>query len=90
MRIVLMNPIIQTLKEHNVSDEKITEVFQALTQNPLAAMATIQSLGIPQEKLQPLMMMVMTNPSLIKEAVEELGLDFSKVEEAKAKLEENK
>lgn len=84
-----MNPIIQTLKEHNVSDEKIAEVFQTLTQNPLAAMAVIQSLGIPQEKLQPLMMQVMTNPSLIKEAVEELGLDFSKVEEAKAKLEEN-
>ncbi|PQJ88313.1 MULTISPECIES: DUF2999 domain-containing protein [Aliivibrio] len=84
-----MNPIIQTLKEHNVSDEKISEVFQALTQNPLAAIATIQSLGIPQEQLQPLMMQVMTNPSLIKEAVEELGLDFSKVEEAKAKLEEN-
>ncbi|MCP3699475.1 MAG: DUF2999 domain-containing protein [Aliivibrio sp.] len=84
-----MNPIIQTLKEHNVSDEKIAEVFQTLTQNPLAAMAIIQSLGIPQEKLQPLMMQVMTNPALIKEAVEELGLDFSKVEEAKAKLEEN-
>ena len=84
-----MNPIIQTLKEHNVSDEKIAEVFQTLTQNPLAAMAIIQSLGIPQEKLQPLMMQVMTNPGLIKEAVEELGLDFSKVEEAKAKLEEN-
>lgn len=84
-----MNPIIQTLKEHNVSDEKIAEVFQTLTQNPLAAMAIIQSLGIPQEKLQPLMMQVMTNPSLIKEAVEELGLDFSKVEEAKAKLEDN-
>lgn len=84
-----MNPIIQTLKEHNVSDEKIAEVFQTLTQNPLAAMAIIQNLGIPQEKLQPLMMQVMTNPSLIKEAVEELGLDFSKVEEAKAKLEEN-
>lgn len=84
-----MNPIIQTLKEHNVSDEKIAEVFQTLTQNPLAAMAVIQSLGIPQEKLQPLMMQVMTNPSLIKEAVEELGLDFSKVEEAKVKLEEN-
>ena len=84
-----MNPIIQTLKEHNVSDDKIAEVFQALTQNPFAAIATIQSLGIPQEKLQPLMMQVMTNPGLIKEAVEELGLDFSKVEEAKAKLEEN-
>ena len=84
-----MNPIIQTLKEHNVSDEKIAEVFQTLTQNPLAAMAIIQSLGIPQEKLQPLMMQVMTNPSLIKEAVEELGLDFSKVEEAKAKLADN-
>jgi hypothetical protein len=85
-----MNPIIQTLKDHNVNDEKITEVFQALTQNPLAAMTIIQSLGIPQEELQPLMMMVMTNPNLIKQAVEELKLDFSKVEAAKAKLQENK
>ncbi|WP_019613784.1 DUF2999 domain-containing protein [Psychromonas ossibalaenae] len=85
-----MNPIIQTLKDHNVNDEKITEVFQALTENPLAAMTIIQSLGIPQEKLQPLMMMVMTNPDLIKQAVEELNLDFSKVEAAKAKLQESK
>jgi hypothetical protein len=84
-----MNPIIQTLKDNNVNDEKITEVFQALTQNPLAAMTIIQSLGIPQEKLQALMMMVMTNPDLIKQAVEELSLDFSKVEAAKAKLQEN-
>jgi len=85
-----MNPIIQTLKEHNVNDNKIMEVFEALTQNPLAAMTIIQSLGIPQEKLQPLMMMVMTNPDLIKQAVEELSLDFSKVEAAKAKLQEIK
>ncbi len=85
-----MNPIIKTLKDHNVTDEKITEVFQALTENPLAAMTIIQGLGIPQEKLQPLMMMVMTNPDLIKEAVEELSLDFSKVEAAKAKLQESK
>jgi len=85
-----MNPIIKTLKDHNVSDEKITEVFEALTQNPLTAMTTIQSLGIPQEKLQPLMMMVMTNPDLIKQAVEELSLDFSKVEAATAKLQESK
>jgi hypothetical protein len=84
-----MNPIIQTLKDHNVSDQKIAEVFQALTTNPLGAMTIIATLGIPQEKLQPLMMMVMTNPDLIKQAVEELGLDFSKVEEAKAKLQEN-
>lgn len=82
-----MNPIIQTLKDHNVDDAKITEVFEALTQNPLAAMAIIQSLGIPQDKLQPLMMMVMSDPDLIKQAVEELQLDFSKVEAAKAKLQ---
>jgi hypothetical protein len=85
-----MNPIIQTLKDHNVNDQKITEVFQALTQNPLAAMTIIQSLGIPQEKLKALMMMVMSNPDLIKQAVEELKLDFSKVEAAKAKLQESK
>lgn len=85
-----MNPIIQTLKDHHVTDQKINEVFEALTQNPLAAMPIIQSLGIPQDKLQPLMMMVMTNPDLIKEAVEELNLDFSKVEAAKATLQESK
>ena len=52
-----MNPIIAILKEHNVSDEQTKEVFQALTENPLMAMATVQQLGIPQEKLQALMML---------------------------------
>ena len=85
-----MNPIIQTLKDHNINDAKISEVFQALTENPMAAMSIIQGLGIPPEKLQQLMMMVMTNPDLIKQAVEELGLDFSKVEAAKAELQDNK
>jgi len=83
-----MNPIIQMLKEQNISVEKINELFQALTENPLMAMGTIQQLGIPAEKLQAIIGMVMTQPSLIKEAVEELGLDFSKVEAAKSKLKE--
>ncbi|AWB64938.1 hypothetical protein C2869_00105 [Saccharobesus litoralis] len=83
-----MNPIIKLLKEENISDEKVAELFQTLTANPLAAMAVVQSLGIAQEKLQPLMMLVMSQPNLVKEAVEELGLDFSKVEEAKAKLKQ--
>ena len=85
-----MNPIIQTLKDHNVNDAQIADVFQALTENPLAAMGIIQDLGIPPETLKPLMMMVMTNPDLIKQAVEELNLDFSKVEAAKEKLQANK
>ncbi|MGY2575538.1 DUF2999 family protein [Vibrio sp. C8] len=83
-----MNPIIALLKENNVSNDKIQELFQALTQNPLAAMAIVGQLGLPQEQLQLLMGQVMQNPVLIKEAVEELGLDFSKVEEAKAKLQQ--
>ncbi|ESP94158.1 MULTISPECIES: DUF2999 family protein [Pseudoalteromonas] len=81
-----MNPIISLLKEHNISDEQIKEVFQALTENPLMAMATVQQLAIPPEKLQQLMGLVMQNPGLIKEAVAELGLDYSKVEAAKAQL----
>lgn len=84
-----MNPIIQTLKEHDVTDKKISEVFQALTENPLAAVSIIATLGIPQEKLQPLMMMVMTNPELIKQAVDELGLDFMQVESAKSILQKS-
>lgn len=83
-----MNPIIALLKENNVNNDKIQQLFQALTQNPLAAMAIIGQLGLPQEQLQLLMGQVMQNPALIKEAVEELGLDFSKVEEAKAKLQQ--
>jgi len=83
-----MNPIIQMLAEHNISEEKISELFQALTENPLMAMGIIQQLGIPPEKLQAMMGLVMTQPNLIKEAVDELGLDFSKVEAAKSKLKE--
>ncbi len=81
-----MNPIIQILKEQNIGEEKIKEVFQALTENPMMAMGIVQQLGIPPEKLQAIMGLVMTNPDLIKEAVEELGLDFSKVEAAKAAM----
>lgn len=81
-----MNPIIQLLKDANISDAKTQEVFQALTENPLMAMATIGELGLAPEKLQAVMMQVMTQPNLIKEAVEELGLDFSAVEKAKEQL----
>lgn len=82
-----MNPIIAILKEHNVTDAKINELFQALTDNPLMAMGIIGQLGIPPEKLQQLMALVMQNPALIKETVLELGLDFAKVEAAKAQLQ---
>ncbi|NRB25046.1 DUF2999 family protein [Shewanella sp.] len=82
-----MNPILAILKQHNVSDTQIKDLFQTLTENPMAAMATIGQLGIPPEKLQQLMGLVMQNPALIKEAVVELGLDFSKVEAAKAQLQ---
>jgi len=54
----------------------------------MMAMGVIQQLGIPPEKLQAIMGLVMTNPDVIKEAVEELGLDFSKVEQAKEKLKQ--
>ena len=81
-----MNPIIQLLKDANISDEKTKEIFQSLVENPLMAMATIGQLGIEPDKLQAVMMQVMTQPNLIKEAVEELGLDFSAVEKAKEQL----
>ncbi|MGI2081319.1 DUF2999 family protein [Shewanella putrefaciens] len=83
-----MNPIIAILKEHNISDAKINELFQTLTENPFAAMATIGQLGIPPEKLQQLMALVMQKPALIKEAVLELSLDFAKVEAAKAQFQQ--
>ncbi|TLE18448.1 DUF2999 family protein [Vibrio cholerae] len=83
-----MNPILAMLKENNISNEQINELFQTLTQNPLAAMATLAQLGFPQDKMQMVLAQVMQNPALIKQAVEELGLDFAKVEAAKAKLQQ--
>ncbi|GHX83851.1 hypothetical protein VCSRO160_2764 [Vibrio cholerae] len=47
-----MNPILAMLKENNISNEQINELFQTLTQNPLAAMATLAQLGLPQDKMQ--------------------------------------
>ncbi len=81
-----MNPILQLLKEANISDEQIRSIFEELTTNPLMAMATIGQLGIAPEKLQPVMTQVMMNPDLIKQAVDELGLDYSAVEKAKDQL----
>lgn len=78
-----MNPIIATLQEHNVSDEKVHELFQAFTQNPMMAMALVQQLGIPPEKLQALMGVVMTQPQLIKEAAASLGIADGEFEKAK-------
>lgn len=81
-----MNPIIATLKEHNVSDEKVHELFQAFTENPMAAMALVQQLGIPPEQLQQLMGLVMTQPHLIKEASDELGISDAEFAKAKEQL----
>lgn len=81
-----MNPIIALLKESNISDEKIKETFQVLTDNPIMMMPAITALGLPPEKLQSVMMTAMQDPSVIVDAVEELGLDYSKVESAKEVL----
>ena len=43
-----MNPILAILKEHNISDAQISELFQTLTENPMMAMATVGQLGILQ------------------------------------------
>ena len=81
-----MNPIIARLKEHNVSDEKVRELFQAFMENPMMAMGLVQQLGIPPEKLQQLMALVMTQPHLIKEAAESVGISDDEVEQAKAQF----
>ncbi|OIQ16528.1 MAG: hypothetical protein BM556_15415 [Bacteriovorax sp. MedPE-SWde] len=81
-----MNPIIETLRELKIEEDKIKELFEAMTSNPMAAMGVISKLGLAPEKLQQIMGMVMSNPGLIKEAVEELGLDYSAVEKAKDSL----
>ena len=82
------NPIIKILKELNIDQDKIQELFKTLTENPLMAMGYIQKLGIPPEKLQQIMGMIMATPGIIKEAVDELGLDFAAVEKAKEALKD--
>jgi hypothetical protein len=83
-----MNPILQLLKENNIPENQVSELFEALTSNPLMAMAKVSELGIAPDRLQAVMAMIMTNPHLISEAVEELGLDVSKLEKAKNELKQ--
>lgn len=83
-----MNPIIEILKELKINEEKIKDLFETLTKNPMMAMGVIQGLGIPADKLQKIMGLIMSSPGLIKEAVEELGLDFSAVEKASKELKD--
>ncbi|QJY41356.1 DUF2999 family protein [Vibrio cholerae] len=83
-----MNPIKAMLKENNISNVLINSLFQTRTQNPLAVMATLAQLCLPQDKMQILLAQLMQNQALIKQAVEELGLDYAKVEPAKAKLQQ--
>ncbi|WNC70162.1 DUF2999 family protein [Thalassotalea nanhaiensis] len=83
-----MNPIIQLLKDENISDQQIADVFKQLTDNPMVAMAIISQMGIAQDKLQQLMMQVMTNPQLIQDAVAELGLDMDAALQAKDKFQQ--
>lgn len=85
-----MNPIIALLREAKVTDEQINQVFTAATQNPMMAMVHVQQLGLPAEELQKVVMLVMTDPGLIQEAAQELGLDLTKVAEAKEKLQQSK
>lgn len=82
-----MNPILSLLKENNISDEQINDLFKTLTENPLGAMVTLSQLGLPQDKLQAVMTQVMQNPAILEEAVQELGLDENKLNEAKEKLQ---
>ena len=82
-----MNPILSLLKENNISDEQINDLFKTLTENPLGAMVTLSQLGLPQDKLQTVMTQVMQNPAILKEVVQELGLDENKLNEAKEKLQ---
>jgi hypothetical protein len=81
-----MNPIIKTLKDLNISEESIKNLFTTLTSNPMMAMNELSKMKLPMDKIQEVMGQVMANPKLIKEAVEELGLDFSAVEKAKEVL----
>ncbi len=83
-----MNPILEILKELNISEDKVKELFKTLTENPMMAMGVLSKMGIPPEKLQAIIGMIMTSPGIIKEAVDELGLDFSAVEKAKDALKQ--
>ncbi|WP_404340344.1 DUF2999 family protein [Pseudoalteromonas mariniglutinosa] len=82
-----MNPILATFKEHNVSDAKVKELFESFTVNPMVAMAVIQQLGIPAEKLQQLMGLVITQPRLAKEAAECVGINKAQLEKIKAQFQ---
>ncbi len=83
-----MNPIKKILEDHQVTQEKVVDLFTTFKSNPMEALMKFQALGLPQEKLQEMMGLIMSSATLFEETVKEYGLDLNEVLEAQKKAEE--
>lgn len=69
-----MSVLGDIFKNAGVEQAKLVEVVKLLKENPMAAMAAVQALNLPEETIQQVMGAVMVNPAAIEDFARELGL----------------
>lgn len=69
-----MSKLGNIFKEAGVEEEQLVKIVGLLKDNPMAAMAAVQELNLPQETIQQVMALVMMEPNSIEEMASELGL----------------
>lgn len=69
-----MSKLGELFKSAGVENDQLLKIVGLLKDNPLAAMAAVQELNLPQETIQQVMAVVMADPGSIEEMASELGL----------------
>lgn len=82
----MTNEVIELMKDLKLDPSKLQELAGAAQQNPFAAMAKVQELGISLGDLQKIMKAVMANPSAFFDAAKEMGISDDMLASAKERL----
>lgn len=76
----------EIIKELNIPPEKLQEMAQRMSANPMAAMSMVQELNIPPEAFQKMIAAVLANPSSILEMAKKFGVDDKNLQEVEDRL----
>ena len=70
----------------NIPEEKIKELINTVTTNPMMAMPLLSELNIPAETMQKMMAIVMANPSELIALAKEFGVSEETVNDVASKV----
>lgn len=81
-----MQNIEELIRELNIPAEKLQELAQRMSANPMAAMSMVQELQIPPETFQKIIAAVMANPMAILDLAKKFGVDQGQIKSVEDQL----